>query len=167
MKTVIPASILMFLYYLFLVCVFLSPLFLPENLATSFNFAGEPECWMSRTSYMLFVSGMGSLVIIAIAIIGLLCAYLPAKWCNVPHRDYWFAPERRVETKRYIFQQMLWFDCLLSCFLIAVHFSTIHANKIMPQHLPGAEFFSIVSCFVAGTLIWVLMLLLHFARTDR
>jgi serine/threonine-protein kinase len=166
MKTFLPAIVLTNLYILFLICVFTSPAFLPERFATSFNFSGEPECWMSRVSYMMFVSGMGSFNVLCFVVLGFVCRIMPDKWVNVPQRSYWFAPERRGETMNYIFRQMIWYACLLTCFFIGLHFSTVHANKLDPIHLPQGEFITILGGFVAGTLIWLVLFLLHFGRTN-
>ena len=92
MKTFLPAIILTNLYILFLICVFMSPAFLPERFATSFNAAGEPECWMNRSSYMLFVSGMGSLGLLVVVLLGFVIRFMPDKWVNIPRREYWLAP---------------------------------------------------------------------------
>jgi uncharacterized membrane protein len=166
MKTAIPALVLALLYFLFVFYVSISAAYLPDNFATSFNAAGEPECWMSRSSYMLFVLGMGTMGIIVMVAIGFVSRYMPDTCFSVSHREYWLAPERRDETRNYFFGQMIWFACLLTCFFIAVHFSTIHANKIEPVHLPQGEFLAIVGCFVAATLIWSLQMFLHFKRTS-
>jgi uncharacterized membrane protein len=164
MKALIPAVVLLQLYLVFLVSVFITPAILPERFATEFNFAGEPECWMNQTTYMILVSAMGSLAIFVMVIIGLVGRWLPDKWISMPHREYWLAPQRRAETVGYVFRQMLWFASLLTCFLTATHFSTIHANKLDPIHLPQGEFFMILGGFLGGTLIWTLMFIIHFIR---
>jgi uncharacterized membrane protein len=164
MKTFLPAIMLANLYALFLICVFMSPAFLPERFATSFNSAGEPECWMDRSSFMLFLSGMGSLGILVFIVIGFVSRFTPDKWVNVPRREYWLAPERRAETMNYLFRQMLWFACLLCCLFIAVDISTIHANRLTRPHLPMGEFLTIIGCFVAGTIVWSISFVSHFKR---
>jgi uncharacterized membrane protein len=163
-KTFLPAIVLVNLYILFMICIFTSPAYLPERFATSFNFAGEPECWMDRASYMMFVSGMGSLGILAFVILGFISRFMPDKWVNIPQREYWLAPERRAQTMGYIFRQMLWFACLMCCLFIAVHFSTVHVNKPAQPHLPTVEFLAIIGCFLAGTLIWTMTFISHFKR---
>jgi uncharacterized membrane protein len=164
MKTFLPAIMLANLYALFLICVFMSPALLPERFATSFNSSGEPECWMDRSSYMLFVSGMGSLGILVFVALGFVMRFLPGNLVNIPRRDYWLTPERRAETMNYLCGQMLWFACLLCCLFIAVDISTIHANKLAPPHLPTAEFITIIGCFVAGTIVWSISFVSHFKR---
>jgi len=166
MKTLISVIVLSHLYSLFLLCVFLTPAFLPERFATSFNAAGEAECWMDRPSYMMFISGGGSITVLIFVVIGFVSRFIPDKWINVPQREYWLAPEHRAETMSYLFRQMLWFASWMCCFLIALHFSTIHANRLTPPHLPIVEFCTILGCFLTGTLIWVLMFYVHFTRKN-
>jgi uncharacterized membrane protein len=164
MKTFLPAIVLANLYVLFLICIFTSPAFLPERFATSFNFSGEAEGWMDRSSYMTFVSVMGTVGVLTFVLVGFLCRYLPGKWINIPQREYWLAPERRADTLGYVSCQMLWFASILCCLFIAVHISTIRDNRLNPPHMPMGEFMAIIGCFLAGTLIWTLIFLLHFKR---
>jgi hypothetical protein len=166
MKIFLPAIILAQLYLLFLGCIFLSPAYLPERFATSFNFAGDPECWMERSSYMMFVSIMGSFGVLVFVVLGFVIRFIPERLINLPRREYWLAPQRRAETMNYVFRQIIWYACLMTCFFIGVHTSTIHANKIAPVRLPQGEFFTIVGSFLAGTLIWVLIFMRHFRRID-
>jgi len=71
---------------------------LPEQFATSFDFRGRSRDAMGRTGYMALSLGM--LAGMA-ALFGGLATWLPnnpAAWVNLPEKEYWLAPERRMET---------------------------------------------------------------------
>ncbi|MGW8258172.1 MAG: DUF1648 domain-containing protein [Thermoguttaceae bacterium] len=165
MKTLIAAVVLITLYVIFLACVFSTPAFLPQQFATHFNAAGKADGWMNRSSFMMLEGGMGTFGILVMLVAGSVGRFVPEKYVNLPNRDYWLADERRAETMSYLFRQMLWIASLLMCLLIAVHVSTIHANKTVPPHLHQGEALTILGCFLAATLIWMINLLLHFKRT--
>ncbi|HEX8288490.1 MAG TPA: DUF1648 domain-containing protein [Pyrinomonadaceae bacterium] len=90
---------------IFLTIVFLSQLAyfypqLPEQVASHFNFWGEPDGWMSKSSFLVFQ------VILLVFILGMssltpfLFNNLPDAFINIPNKNYWLAPERREEAMR-------------------------------------------------------------------
>src|SRR5947207_13752518 len=68
---------------------------LPEKIATHFDGSGVPNGWMPRDALGSF--DFIFLVFVLAVVIGsaFLIRVLPVSLINVPHRDYWFAPERR------------------------------------------------------------------------
>jgi uncharacterized membrane protein len=165
MKTLFPAVVLLMLYLCFIFCVILSDAQLPDRIATHFNFNGQPDGWASRGSYMSFIISFGTGLTLFIVFVGFVLRFAPNESISLPNREYWLAPERRAETKTYIFRQMLWFSCWLICFLIGMHFSTIDANKRLPVQLPNWEIYGLLAIFLAGIPVWILIMVRHFKRT--
>ena len=56
-------------------------------------------------------------------------ALLPSWMINLPHRDYWLAPERRYETFQWLRWFLLWVSCLETAFLTAIHVMIMLANR--------------------------------------
>jgi len=165
MKTLIPAVVLLMLYLCFICCVILSDAQLPDRIATHFDFHGQPDGWASRSSYMLFIIIFGTGLTLFIVFVGFVLRFVPDKFINLSNREYWLAPERRVETRNYIIRQMLWFTCWWVCFVIGMHFSLIDANNRVPVQLPNWEIYGLLAIFIAGTLVWILIIMRHFKRT--
>jgi uncharacterized membrane protein len=74
--------------------VFMTSAALPEVAASHFDIRGEPNALTSRNSYRAFMAML--VLLIPLLIVG-LPAFLARRWprlLNIPHREYWLAPER-------------------------------------------------------------------------
>lgn len=160
-----PAIILVLLYACFLGFWAWSGPQLPERVATHFNASGDPNGWMSRSG------NQNSMLIFGLAfplfVVGLSYAarFLPASLINIPNRNYWLAPGRRQQTLNYLVCHSLWFACLAVCVVTGIQYSIVQANQRTPPHLSTSILVSVVGSFLAGTAIWVLVLLQHFRRS--
>jgi uncharacterized membrane protein len=161
-----PAFILGILYLFFFSHLVFSASSLPSCVATHFNGGGEPNGWMSKSSYMLFMTVFSFVLPLFIIGISYTCRFIPAKYYNIPHRDYWLAPQRRSATFSYFMTQSLWFACIALCFIIGIHFSMIYANSLTTAHLPTPLILSLIGCFVAGLIVWIVSMIFHFNKTS-
>lgn len=98
-------AILLLLVLAFLQYAYFAPL-LPERVASHFDAAGQADGWSSKTAFFVFnlafVAGM------ALLFLGLTAwqGRIPSAWINLPHKDYWLAPERRAATLETIQRQV-------------------------------------------------------------
>jgi uncharacterized membrane protein len=157
-----PALILGLLYLCFFGCVAFSSSHLPSRVATHFNGRGLPNGWMSRTAHLRFMLVFGLIFPLFVPAIVYASRFLPDQLFNLPHRDYWLAPARRVETMAYLFRQSLWFSPMALCFVIGIHFSIIHANSLGQAHLSSLLALGLAGAFLIGTAIWGVSLVRHF-----
>ncbi|RMH05273.1 MAG: DUF1648 domain-containing protein [Planctomycetota bacterium] len=103
---------------------------MPDPAATHFGLDGEPNGWSSPASLAL---GQGITVGSVLLILGglaFLLPRLPLALLNVPHKDYWFAPERRQDSFRFVQAWMAWFGALTQLFLLAVFHSIHRYNRL-------------------------------------
>lgn len=164
MKTLrTPALILGLLYLCFFGYLVFSAPQLPNRVATHFDGSGQPNGWMSRSSHLLFTTFFGIVFPLLVVGIFFILRFLPERSLNVPHRDYWLAPERRVETFAYLLRHSLWFACMAVCFVIGIHFLVIQANSQQHPHLSTPKILGLGSCFVAGVVAWVVIIIHHFS----
>jgi len=163
MKTLYKSRFILGLLYLcFFIYLAFSVSDLPVCVATHFDGNGQPNGWMNRSTYLLFTAVFGfvfPLFIVGICIIG---RFLPGKYHNIPRRDYWFAPERRAETFSYLLSHSLWFACVAVCFVIGIHFLIIQANSLTPAHLSTRLILGLIGCFLAGIVVWIIIMFRHF-----
>lgn len=165
MKSSPVARVLLVLLY----CCFLSfwawsGTHLPERVATHFNFNGEPNGWMSRSANQVFMLIFGLSFPLFIVFICWATRFMPAAIINVPHREYWLAPERKRETSDYLLRLSLWFACLAVGFVTGIQYSILQANQQASPHLSPGVLWAVVGPFLAGTGIWALILVRHFRR---
>ena len=109
--------------------------YLPDKVATHFGAGGRANGWMSRVEYAWM---MTALVLAMPLAVWLVLAILPRRWprlVNLPHRDYWLAPERREATLDRL--AILGATIALACvaLLVFMHVEIIDANRRVPASL--------------------------------
>ena len=136
---------------------------LPPRVASHFDFQGQADGWMSRESDLEFMAGLTLLLPILLIGTGLVAPLLPAGSVNVPHRDYWLAPERRRETGLYLARQMAWFACGMTVFSMALNWLLVEANRHTPPRLTNSVWL-LLGLFLGFTIAWLVVLVAHFSR---
>lgn len=161
-----PVLILGLLYVVFLGYVTLSVSQLPGRVATHFDARGQADDWMDRASYVQFTVVFG--FVFPLIVVGICYAirFFPNNLINLPHRDYWLAPERRAETMTDVFRHSLWFACLTLGFVLGMHVLTIQANRQQPPQLSGLLTLAVVGGFLLGMAVWSVGLIRRFRRVQ-
>jgi uncharacterized membrane protein len=155
--------------YAFLILVFLLIVAyyypqMPHRMASHFAADGRANGWQSREAFFVLML----LVTSTSAIVGFLAPrQIAAKSnarINLPHRDYWLAPERRDQTMRFISATMAWFACGILFVLISGTYLALQAN-LAPDHLFHSEAMLVVLVgFLLGLLSILVRLVRHFQR---
>jgi len=137
---------------------------LPQTVASHFGVGGAANGYMSRDGYqifmLLFTLGLPALMVVVIG-------QLPARYTklsNLPHKDYWFAPERKAGSLAFLRQHAYWFGSLMVFFAAALHALVLEANAQMPPRLAEIPFFIMMAVFLAGLSVWVVLLLRRFKK---
>jgi uncharacterized membrane protein len=165
MKTLQTPAIVMGLFYAcFLICLAWSAGELPDTVATHFGPRGQPNAWMSRSSYLLFTTVLGLVFPLSIVAIGFAMRFAPSAVINIPHREHWLAPERRSETLAFIFRHTLWFASMAVGFVTAINLLIIHSNNQNPVRLSTPLLLTFLGCFLAGVTVWVISAFRYFKR---
>jgi|WetSurMetagenome_2_1015567.scaffolds.fasta_scaffold90737_2 uncharacterized membrane protein len=167
MKTIfLPLFILVVLSIGFLVYVYYSSLELPERVATHFVANGTPDDWMSRDKHLLFIAAFSIGISWFLACIGLISRFIPARFFNLPNRDYWLSPEHMDETRLYFSRHMIWMGCLMIAFFAGVQYTIIQANQISPVKMPNELFWPLFISFLVAITIWAIALIKHFQKSS-
>ena len=147
--------------------VWLSSQALPEVVASHFGPSGRANGFMPREAYAQLMAGL-------IVALPLLVVYLPnalmrrgAGAINLPHRQYWLAPERREQTIERLCRGSFGFGYLLVAFLGYVHQVVLLANRVIPPGLPLEWFVGGLVAFVVGMLGYAFLFLRPFLRVPR
>ena len=141
---------------------------LPETMASHFGAGGRPNDYMSKVPFFWFLAASaGGSVAIVFAAAGML-KRLPARWINIPNRDYWLATdERREVAMNRIAAPMAWIGLLTAALLaVAVEF-TIEANLEQAQFANDVFIVMLVGylLLVAAITIWMIRDLAKLANT--
>ncbi len=68
---------------------------LPQRMASHFNFQGEPDDWMNKSSFAILWFLAVFVVNISVPITIFLVRKGKKNWINVPNHEFWFSSEKR------------------------------------------------------------------------
>lgn len=136
---------------------------LPDQVAVHFGPGGQANRWTNRAETTAFFEKL-TFVPAIFLLLSLVMRWLPAGLFNLPHRNYWLAPERRAQTVSVISRQLIWIGCLMILFLAGIYWLTIQANRATPAQLPMGLFLPLLGAFLAGTIIWSIVFIRRFSK---
>jgi uncharacterized membrane protein len=156
--------LLLLILFLAAAFVFATADSLPPIVASHFAAGGAANGFMPRGSYLRFFVALLIGVPLLIALLSGTASVLPARFVNLPNRDYWLAPERRAETLAYLRNQGNRFGIVVAVFLCFVHWLVVHANALSPPLFPEPLFFAGMAAFLLCLVIGLGGFVLHFSR---
>src|ERR1039458_5691568 len=165
-KNAVPIAVLGLLCAGFLIFIAGSASLLPERVATHFGGGGNANGWMSRSTDLVLFGGLGVGLPLFFIVLSFLTGWVPGQFVNLPHREYWLLPERRVQTRAYISRQMIWMSCLMVLFLAGIHYLIILANRSTPPHLPMDLLLALTGGFLSGVVAWSIVFIRHFRKIE-
>jgi uncharacterized membrane protein len=101
---------------------------LPPLMASHFGTSGLPNGWMSRGQFLGFLAAVGGGMTLLFVTSRFWLRISPARYVNMPNRDYWLAPDRRAATVNRMSTWMAWFGVATSAFMAFVTELTVRAN---------------------------------------
>ena len=135
---------------------------LPEVLAQHFDGAGDPNGWAPKQDFVFFMW-------LLIGALGAVFFLLPkllrrAPWAllNIPHKDYWSAPERRPLAFDILEAQMNWIGVLAAALLVVAMQLVLVANTSARPHLDSSVMITLLVTFAAGMLLTLVTLFRRF-----
>ena len=140
---------------------------MPTTVASHFNAAGVPNGFMPRTSYLLVTLVVVLLPPILLVIFPRIALRNPRARINVPHRDYWLAPERREHTVQIISQHTTRFAGLLVGFVCYAHWLVVYANSSSPPTLSSGWMLAGLVAFLGLTVRWAFGLIGQFRVIEQ
>ncbi|MFM8324583.1 MAG: DUF1648 domain-containing protein [Pirellulaceae bacterium] len=132
---------------------------LPEQVAIHFNASGKADSSASKSHATFLMLGLQIFLPSFLLLTSQLSRSLPIQWINLPHREYWLAPERREATLASM-EQCLWWIAMATClWILVVNHLTFVANlsgenlNLMP-FLVGLVTYMAIVFYLAGGLVW-------------
>jgi hypothetical protein len=137
---------------------------LPPVVASHFIAGGAANGFMPRGTYLRFFTALLVGLPLFIVFVSSVTSVLPARFINLPNREYWLAPERQADTLSYLRNQGLRFAVILTVFLCFVHWLVVQANAHSPALFPESLFFIGMVAFLLGLVVWLGGFFVHFRR---
>jgi hypothetical protein len=157
-------SALLMLLLVAAVFVLLSGSSLPPVVASHFAASGEANGFIPRRVYLglMLVLTVG-LPLLLVCVHGAV-RFINPRFINLPHREYWLAPERVAATLAFLQSQSIYFAALLAVFLCFVHWLVVRANAVQPPHLSASSFVAGLVVFLVALVVWMRTFLVYFRR---
>ncbi len=137
---------------------------LPEVVATHFGTDNRPNGWMTRNGYLLFTFAFGVGVSALVIFFVVFLPRVKPQWTNIPHRDYWLAPERREESLNFLAAHACWLACLVVLLIAGIHSLILVAHQSQPPLLPMTPFLVLLGGFLAGLGLWTVKIYRRFPK---
>jgi uncharacterized membrane protein len=137
---------------------------LPERLAVHFGASGEANGWSSKGEFMVLFGAMEAFFVLFGLAFAVMLDRIPLTLINIPHKEYWFSPERQEESRAFLRDQILWIEAATLGFLVAL------AQLIFKENLGSAlprlpsNFWYVLIAFVAAILWFSVRIIRRFAR---
>ncbi len=137
---------------------------LPDVMVSQFDGQGDPTTRMPRETFSLFYWGTMVLMLLIFVVLPPFMGRLPVSWWNLPHRDYWLAPERRETTMAVVRAYMFWcgFGTILFFMFLFQFTVSFHLNNRERMSMTG--FWVLFAAFLVFITIWTVMFVLRFKK---
>jgi len=135
---------------------------LPDPIASHFGRDGTPDGWMGKASFLNFAATLLGLFTLLFLGMRFWVAKIPASLINLPHKDYWLAPERREATLEFIGRHMLWFGSATLALFADMFHQTFRVNLGQASRLEHPVAALVV--YFAVVIGLVIVLLVRFGR---
>ena len=140
---------------------------LPNELVVHFNAAGEPNGWSQKGSFMLTYAITEAMVVVLGVGLAFLIERVPPSLVNIPHRQYWLAPERRKETAEFLANQLMWIEAATLLFLMAIAQIVYVKNLSADPPRLSRDIWYLVAAFAVAVVWLSLRIILRFGRRGQ
>jgi hypothetical protein len=140
---------------------------MPETVASHFAAGGVANGFMPRGRYVALMLGLVVAVPLVLERLGWLATRLPVAFVNLPNRQYWLAPERRVATLAALGRFGAWAGGATAVLLCVVHAFVVQANRLRPPRLDPAPLVGVVAVYMLALFVGMAVVLGRFFRIPR
>lgn len=134
---------------------------LPARVPLHFDGSGRADSWGSRTEALVLWTVLGLVMLVGGALLARFATAGSGTWLNLPHKDYWLAPERRTAFRRRFEGDMLGFVAWTGVLLVSLMLLTGRAAG-NDGAAPGWWFWSSLGVYLVGTGAWIAWLLRRY-----
>lgn len=136
---------------------------LPDTLASHFDGAGHPNGWTSKAAFFQLMAAVLGIDVLFLVGLAPLLQRLPTSLVNLPHRDYWLAPERRARSLETVGVRLVWFAAASFLLALVIVQDVIAANLSESPRLGPLTPAALV-VYLAFTVIWLVALFGRFPK---
>ncbi len=128
---------------------------LPERVAIHFGARGVADSWAAKEANAALLVGTHVFLFALLALSGRLATALPARWVNIPHRDYWLSAANRALAGSMVQAYTMRLGTALFALFMGLGVLTVRANLSEPVRLELGLFLPMLVLFLLYTTWWV------------
>jgi uncharacterized membrane protein len=136
---------------------------LPERMASHFDAQGVANGFQSRAGFLGTCAGFELGLFILFAALPTLMHALPSQLINLPHRDHWLQPDRKVQSLARAAGLLDWFLMATLALMAATFELTLRANQ-QRTGLDSRAMWLLLAADLAFTVSWIVRLVRAFPR---
>ena len=141
---------------------------LPDKMASHFGQGGNPDGWMSKTTFLAFMIGMQFGLTAFLLGMGWVAGKLPISMVNIPNREYWLHEDRAADTLNYLAGMLAWITAATALLMVFVFQLSIQANLADETKLPMGPFLIILGGYLVVITAIVIRMVMRFRKVpDR
>lgn len=122
---------------------------LPAQVPVQFGAGGTPNRVVGPARAVAELGAGGLVVVLVVLGGGRLVARIPLRWVNVPHRDHWSRPDRQVELRRRLAEDLSVVGALTMLLLAGTGVAVAAAAEAPEPRLPGWWWLALVGYLLA------------------
>lgn len=140
---------------------------LPRVVASHFDQHGFANGWQTKQAFFGIFAVMTLLGACLAFGVPAIISVMPTRLINLPHKDYWLAPEQRASSLQFLNVWFAWFGCAVYFVIVAAFDFAVQTN-LRPSAVPNASRLWLTLAFLlAFTIIWTIRLFGRFGRLPR
>lgn len=137
-----------------LVLALLSLFLMPSTAAVHFGPGGKPNGWAPSYVHALIMTGLDAILFVTLFFSPRFIRLTPARWINLPNKDYWLKDENRSRAEALLARQLTLFGSILFAFLFMAGVLALDANLSSPVLFREELFWWPFGLFMAYTAYW-------------
>ena len=134
----------------------------PSPMAIHFGPGGYPNGWAPAHVNALIMSGTNTLMFVIFYFAPALIRKTPARWVNLPNKNYWLKDENRAGMEKILAGQLHLFGSATLLFMFMIGLLALQANLSNPVRLREDLFFWVLGIYLVYTVYWTIKLIMAF-----
>jgi uncharacterized membrane protein len=137
---------------------------LPVIVASHFGPQGTANGWMPKNVFCGFYAGLLCFIGALFSLLGGTIGRIPEALWNLPHKKYWFAPERKAQTISFVRNGLRLFGMATMFLMIMIFQLAFQANMSSPPSLPASLVLSVLIPYLVCAAVFIIALFRRFGR---
>lgn len=134
----------------------------PPTVAIHFSLGGEPDGWAPAYVSALIMAGANGLLFLSLYFVPYLLRKTPARWVNLPNKDYWLKEENRERMTLLLSHMLYRFGAATFLFMFVVGSLSLKANLSDPVRLREDLFWWPLGMYMLYAVYWVVKIIRVF-----